>query len=77
MKQANKRPHAIYLGIHGKRYGAFLFAREYWQYHSLQFGISIDAIMAKGNDKYIDVELRIVCFAIGIRFVKLAKFDTK
>ncbi len=33
---------------------------EYWQYHSWQFGVSIDAI--NGYDRYVDIEAKnIVC----------------
>lgn len=63
--------HAVYGGIRGNHFGVFLFAREYWQYRSFQFGISFDAIGAKGGDKYFDIELRIACFGVGIRFVSL------
>lgn len=61
--------HAAYIDIHGKHFGVFLFGREYWQYHSFQFGVSIDAITPKDSDKYLDIECRIACFGIGIRFV--------
>lgn len=63
--------HAAYLGIHAGRVGVFLFGREYWQYKSFQFGISFDWI--DGTDRYFDIELRFVCFGIGIRFVTTPK----
>lgn len=69
--------HAVYGGIHGKHFGVFLFGREYWQFHSFQLGASIDAITPKDGDKYLDIELRVACFGVGIRFVKLTNFDTK
>lgn len=63
--------HAGYIGIHGKRFGVFLFGREYWQYHSFQFGLSIDAITPKDNDKYLDIEIRLFFIGFGIRFVAI------
>lgn len=71
MDQLTKIPdaHAVYCGIHRKRFGVFLFAREYWRFHSFQLGVSIDAITPKTGDKYLDIECRIACFGVGIRFV--------
>lgn len=59
--------HAVYCGLHIGRFGTFLFAREYIKYHSYQFGICVDFI--NSGDAYLDVEIRIACFGIGIRFV--------
>lgn len=71
MDQLKKIPdaHSVYGGIHGKYFGVFLFAREYWRFHSFQLGVSIDAIRPKTGDKYLDIECRIACFGVGIRFV--------
>lgn len=59
--------HAAYFGIHIFRFGIFLFAREYIKYHSYQFGCGIDFI--NSGDAYLDIELRVACFGIGVRFV--------
>lgn len=36
--------HTAQIGFHIGRVGVYVYAREYWQYHSWQFGVSIDAI---------------------------------
>lgn len=40
----SKYKHTVQTGIHVGRVGVYVYAREYWQYHSWQFGVSIDAI---------------------------------
>lgn len=65
--------HAAYFGIHVFRFGIFLFAREYVKYHSYQFGCGIDFI--NSGDAYLDVEMRVACFGIGVRFVWMKKQD--
>lgn len=40
----SKDKHAVQTGIHVGRVGVYVYAREYWQYNSWQFGVSIDAI---------------------------------
>ena len=69
--------HAVCGGIQGKHFGVFLLARAFWPFYSFQFGVSIDAITRKDGDKCLDIELRVACFGVGIRFMKLANFDTK
>ena len=63
----SKDKHTVQTGIHVGRVGVYLYAREYWQYRSWQFGISIDAI--NGYDRYVDVEAKILFVGIGIRFI--------
>lgn len=63
--------HAVYGGLHIGRFGLFLFAREYIKYHSYQFGVGIDLI--NSGDAYLDIEARVACFGIGIRFVWIKK----
>lgn len=65
--------HAAYFGIHINRFGIFLFGREYIKYHSYQFGIGVDFI--NSWDAYLDVEMRVACFGIGVRFVWMKKQD--
>lgn len=59
--------HAVYGGLHIGRFGLFLFGREYIKYHSYQFGVCIDFI--NFGDTYLDIEARVACFGIGLRFV--------
>lgn len=61
----SKDKHTVQTGIHVGRVGVYVYAREYWQYHSWQFGVSIDAI----NDRYVDIEAKILFVGIGIRFI--------
>lgn len=53
----SKDKHTVQTGIHVGRLGVYVYAREYWQYHSWQFGVSIDAI--NGYDRYVDIEAKI------------------
>lgn len=55
------------LGFISDGVGVYVYAREYWQYHSWQFGVSIDAI--NGYDRYVDIEAKILFVGIGIRFI--------
>lgn len=63
----SKDKHTVQTGIHVGRVGVYVYAREYWQYHSCQFGVSIDAI--NGYDRYVDIEAKILFVGIGIRFI--------
>lgn len=63
----SKDKHTLQTGIHVGRVGVYVYAREYWQYHSWQFGVSIDAI--NGYDLYVDIEAKILFIGIGIRFI--------
>lgn len=62
--------HSGYIGIENRRFGVFLFAREYFQLQTFQIGISIDLITPGESDNYLDFELRIACFGIGLRLIK-------
>lgn len=63
----SKDKHTVQTGIHVGRVGVYVYAREYWQYHSWQFGVSIDAI--NGYYRYVDIEAKILFVGIGIRFI--------
>lgn len=63
----SKDKHTVQTGIHVGRVGVYVYAREYWQYYSWQFGVSIDAI--NGYDRYVDIEAKILFVGIGIRFI--------
>lgn len=63
----SKDKHTVQTGIHVGRVGVYVYAREYWQYHSWQFGVSIDAI--NGYDRNVDIEAKILFVGIGIRFI--------
>ncbi|WAX05457.1 hypothetical protein AS73P1_00037 [Alistipes phage AS73P1] len=63
----SKDKHTAQIGGHVGRVGVYLYAREYIRYHSWQFGVSVDAV--NGYDRYVDVELKILCFGVGIRFI--------
>lgn len=63
----SKDKHTVQTGIHVGRVGVYVYAREYWQYHSWQFGVSIDAI--NSYDRYVDIEAKILFFGIGILFI--------
>lgn len=63
----SKDKHTAQIGAHVRRVGVYLYAREYWKYKSWQFGVSFDAV--NGYDRYVDVELKILCFGVGIRFI--------
>lgn len=74
MERKNKtEKHSIYSGFHFMRFGFFLFAREYIKFNSYQFGLAIDWI--KYDDAYLDIEFRLACFGVGIRFVLLNKIS--
>lgn len=63
----SKDKHTVQTGIHVGRVGVYVYACEYWQYHSWQFGVSIDAV--NGYDRYVDIEAKILFVGIGIRFI--------
>lgn len=63
----SKDKHTVQTDIHVGRVGVYVYAREYWKYHSWQFGVSIDAI--NGYDRYVDIEAKILFVGIGIRFI--------
>lgn len=63
----SKDKHTVQTGIHVGRVGVYVYAREYWQYNSWQFGVSIDAI--NGYDRFVDIEAKILFVGIGIRFI--------
>jgi len=66
-----EKRHDVRFGFHIWRVGLYLFAREYLKYNSwfIVPGVSIDAV--NGYDGYLDVELKFLCFGVGIRFIWL------
>lgn len=62
----SKDKHTVQTGIHVGRVGVYVYAREYWQYHSWQFGVSIDAV---NGSVMLITEAKILFFGIGIRFI--------
>ena len=46
------------------------FARDFWKYRSFVLGINVDVI---GDIKACDIELKIACFGIGLRFQRRNK----
>lgn len=69
--------HDISLGLHLLRLGIFLYAREYIKYNSWFIipGITIDIV--NGFDYYIDIEVKILCFGFGIRFIWIKNWRFK
>lgn len=63
--------HAVYGNLVFGRFCIGLFAREYIKYHSYQFGIGFD--FYGGFDKYFDIEVKVACFGLGIRFTWIKK----
>lgn len=63
----SKDRHTAQIGFHVGRVGVYGYAREYIRYHSWQFGVSFDAV--NGYDRYLDAEIKIACFGLGIRFI--------
>lgn len=66
-----ERKHDIQIGFHFWKVGIYLFCREYLKYNSWFIipGVSIDGI--NGYDRYLDVELKLLCFGVGVRFIWL------
>lgn len=67
----------VRVGFHIWRVGLYLFAREYLKYNSwfIVPGVSIDLV--NGYDRYLDVELKLLCFGVGIRFIWLKNWRFK
>lgn len=67
IKHLGERRHMVQIGFHIWRIGLYLFAREYMKYNQYYIipGVSVDAV----TDRYVDVELKILCFGVGIRFI--------
>lgn len=59
----------VQLGFHVWRVGLFLYARQYLKYNSwfIVPGLSIDAV--NGLDRYLDCEVKILFFGIGLRLI--------
>lgn len=72
-----ERRHDVRVGFHIWRVGLYLFAREYLKYNSwfIVPGVSIDVV--NGYDRYLDVELKLLCFGVGIRFIWLKNWRFK
>lgn len=71
----SKDVHTAQIGLHVGRAGICLYTREYWKYRSFQFGVSIEAV--NGHDRYLDIELKLFCFGVGIRFIWIKKKKIK
>ena len=72
-----ERKHDIQIGFHFWKVGIYLFCREYLKYNSWFIipGVSIDVV--NGYDRYLDVELKFLCFGVGIRFIWLKNWRFK
>lgn len=61
--------HSGFAGIENRRFGIFLYVREYLQLQTFQLGLSFDVITPRDSDNFLDFEIRIAFFGIGIRLV--------
>lgn len=71
----SKDVHAVQTGLHFGHFGVCLYAREYWKYRSYQFGLSIDIV--NSFDRYFDIEIKILCFSIVLRFISIKRKKNK
>lgn len=69
LQYLGERRHMVQLGFHIWRFGLYLFAREYLKYNSwfIVPGVSVDAV--NGYDRYLDIEIKLLCIGFGIRFI--------
>lgn len=67
--ERKERRHMVQLGFHIWRFGLYLFAREYAKYNSwfIVPSVSVDAV--NGYDRYLDIEVKLLCIGFGIRFI--------
>ena len=66
----SKDKHTVQTGIHVGRVGVYVYAREYWQYHSWQFGVSIDAINGTTVMLILRRKYRLSALAYGLYGLK-------
>lgn len=61
------------IGLKFYRIGIFLFIRNLWKYKNFVLlpTLTLDAV--KGYDRYADLELKVLCFGLGFRFIWLTK----
>jgi len=67
------RRHMWQIGFTIWRVGFFIFAREYFKYNIWYLipGIPVSAV--NGYDRYVDAEIKFLCFGLGIRFIWVKK----
>jgi hypothetical protein len=73
IKTLPPRRHMWQIGLSIWRVGVFVFAREYAKYNTYYVvpGVVLSAV--NGYDRYFDLELKVLCFGIGIRFIWIKK----
>lgn len=60
-----------YTGFHVSRFGLYFFGRNAWKYRQFYVVPGVAVEMVRGRDYYIDVEIKLLCFGFGVRFIWL------
>lgn len=60
-------------GLKFKRIGIFIFARNVCKYKHYVLWPTLVLDVVKGYDRYFDLELKILCFGLGVRFIWITK----
>lgn len=57
------------IGFHIKRLGLFLYLQNYYRYKQFYItpGVIVEGVI--GYDAYFDLEIKLLCFAVGVRFI--------
>lgn len=57
------------IGFHFWRIGIYLYLQNFWKYRQIYLfpGLSLNWI--NGKDVYCDIDVKLLCFAVGIRII--------
>lgn len=72
-----EKRHDVRFGFHIWRIGVYLYALEYLKYNVWFIipGLSIEFV--NGYDRRFDIEVKLLCFGIGVRFIWLKNWRFK
>lgn len=63
--------------LHFGRLGLSLYGRSFWQYRQFFLLPTVTAEYGKGYDVHVDLEIKLLCFGIGVRFIYLNELKIK
>lgn len=73
LKPVPERPSMLSTIIHCGRIGLSLYIREYWKYKAFFLYPALSAEFVNGYDRFVDFEIKFLCFGIGVRFIWIKK----
>lgn len=57
------------IGFHFWRIGLYLYLQNFWGYRQIYLTPALMVQAVNGYDRYFDIEVKLICFSVGVRFI--------